>query len=49
MAKAAKKTTTKPNTKRLNAPDDKPVHLPLSFEDAVKLALNTPVKKRKKP
>jgi hypothetical protein len=47
MAKAAKKTTTKPNIKRIQAVNDKPVHIPLSFDDAVKLALNTPIKKKR--
>ena len=44
MAKASNK---KPSTKRLVLPNDKPVHIPLPFEDAVKLALNTPIKKKK--
>ena len=26
---------------------EKPLHIPLSFEDALKLAINTPIKKSK--
>ena len=36
----------KPATKKLPK-KEKPVHIPLSFEDALKVALNTPIKKSK--
>ena len=44
MGKAKKTKSKKRTIKRLNLPDDEPLHIPLSFEDAVKLALNTPIK-----
>ena len=43
MAKI-KKTKT-PVVKKIKFPNDTPVHLDMSFEDAIKLALNTPIKK----
>lgn len=46
MAKAKKKATPKP--KKLNLPDDEPVKLNMSFEEAIKRAVNTPIKKAKK-
>jgi hypothetical protein len=39
---AAKKTA--PSPKRLNLPDDEPVRLNMTFEEAIKRALNTPIK-----
>lgn len=33
--------------KRLNLPDDEPVKINMPFEDAIKRALNTPIKNRK--
>lgn len=45
MAKT-KKTKT-PVVKKIKFPNDTPVHLDMSFEDAIKLALNTPIKKSK--
>ena len=36
----------KPTTKKLPK-KEKPVHIPLSFDDALKVALNTPIKKSK--
>ena len=36
----------KPTTKKLPK-KEKPVHIPLSFEDAIKLAVNTSIKKSK--
>jgi len=39
------KTTAK-KLKKLPT-NEKPLHIPLSFEDALKLALNTPIKKSK--
>ena len=41
-----KKTKT-PIVKKIKFPNDTPVHLDMSFEDAIKLALNTPIKKSK--
>lgn len=43
MTKASKKI---PSAKKL--PNDPPVKLDMSFEDAMKLALNTPIKKKTK-
>lgn len=45
MAKKSKKKTTKP--KKQNLPDDKPVHLDMTFEEAIKKAVNTPIKNSK--
>ena len=45
MAKI-KKTKT-PVVKKIKFPNDTPVHLDMFFEDAIKLALNTPIKKSK--
>ena len=42
MAKAKKKPA-KP--KKLNLPDDPPVHLDMTFEEAIKKAASTPIKK----
>jgi hypothetical protein len=36
-----------PQTKRLVLPDDEPVKINMPFEDAVRKALNTPVKNTK--
>jgi hypothetical protein len=36
-----------PQTKRLFLPDDEPVKINMPFEDAIKKALNTPIKKKK--
>ena len=33
-----------PSPKRLNLPDDEPVKLNMTFEEAIKKALNTPIK-----
>ena len=46
MAKAKKAKTPK-LPKKLNLPDDEPLRLDMSFRDAVKLALNTPIKNSK--
>ena len=50
MAKASKQKSSKTFDKTIRKPlrNDEPVHIPLSFEDAVKLALNTPIKNKKK-
>ena len=45
MAKI-KKTKT-PIVKKIKFPNDTPVHLDISFEEAIKLAINTPIKKSK--
>ena len=44
MAKAKKKATPKPKT----FPNDEPVHLNMTFEQAIKKAANTPIKKKSK-
>lgn len=36
-----------PTTKKINLPDDKPVHLDMSFEEAIKKAATTQIKKKK--
>lgn len=47
------KKTAKKNKKvvapkrKLNLPNDEPLHLDMSFEEAIKLALNTPIKNSK--
>ncbi|HLK27575.1 MAG TPA: hypothetical protein VKT28_03280 [Puia sp.] len=46
MAKAKKAKAPK-LPKKLNLPNDEPLRLDMSFEEAVKLALNTPIKKKK--
>ncbi len=46
MAKA-NKPKTKKAPKKLILPDDEPLKLDMSFEEAVKLALNTPIKNTK--
>ena len=33
--------------RKLILPDDEPLHLDMTFEEALKLALNTPIKKSK--
>ena len=43
MAKA--KNPKSPSTKKL--PNDSPVHLNMSFDEAIKKAVNTPIKKSK--
>lgn len=37
----------KKNTKNKFPPKEKPLHIPLSFEEAIKKALNTPIKNSK--
>ncbi|MGC4037034.1 MAG: hypothetical protein QM764_13835 [Chitinophagaceae bacterium] len=44
MAKAKKKATPKPK----QLPNDEPVKLNMSFEEAIKRAVNTPIKNKKK-
>lgn len=48
MAKASKTKSSKTFDKTIRKPlrNDEPVHIPLSFEDAVKLALNTDLSKK---
>lgn len=43
----AKKAKSKIPPKKLNLPNDEPIHLDMSFEDAIKKAVNTPTKKSK--
>jgi hypothetical protein len=43
----SKKVKSKLPPKKLNLPNDEPVHLDISFEDAIKKALKTPLKKSK--
>ena len=43
----AKKIKSKPSPKKLNLKDDPTVHLDMSFEEAIKKAVNTPIKKSK--
>jgi hypothetical protein len=43
----SKKVKSKLPPKKLNLPNDEPVHLDMSFEDAIKKAVNTPIKKSK--
>lgn len=38
---------TKKKSKKIKFPDDKPVKLNMSFEDAIKLAATTPIKNLK--
>jgi hypothetical protein len=48
MAKKAKKITLKkPSTKKINPPTNELLHLDMTFEEAIKLAVNTPIKKSK--
>jgi len=47
MAKKTKKHKA-PLTKKIKFPNDEPVHLDMTFEQAIKLAVNTPIKKKKK-
>jgi hypothetical protein len=42
------KKLTSPSTKRLVLPNDEPVKISMPFEDAIKKALNTPIRKKKK-
>jgi hypothetical protein len=42
------KKLTSPQTKRLSFPDDEPVKINMPFKDAIKKALNTPIKAKKK-
>ena len=44
MAKKLKKATP---TSPKKLPNDEPVHLDMSFENAIKQAVNTPIKKSK--
>lgn len=44
MAKAKKKAIPRPK----QLPNDEPVKLNMSFEEAIKKAINTPIKKDKK-
>jgi hypothetical protein len=44
--KKSKKLTASPQTKRLVLPNDEPVKINMPFEEAVKKALNTPIKKK---
>ena len=51
MAKTKKPKKPKPIAvpqKKLNLPNDEPVHLDMTFEQAIKKAVNTPIKNRKK-
>ena len=34
--------------KKLNLPDDQPVHLDMTFEEAIRKAVNTPIQKKNK-
>lgn len=43
----AKKIKSKGIPKPLKLPNDEPVHLDMPFEDAIKKAVNTPIKKSK--
>lgn len=43
----SKKPSKKVATKKLPLPNDEPVHLNMSFEEAIKKAVNTPVKNSK--
>ena len=45
---AKKKKPKSPSTKKIKYPNDEPVHLDMSFEEAIRLAANTPIKKKKK-
>ncbi len=46
--KSKKKTQTKkPAQKRITQLPEKPLHLPMSFEEAIKMAVNTPIKNSK--
>jgi hypothetical protein len=45
MAKKTKKTKAPP--KKLNLPNDEPLHIDMPFEELMKLAVNTPTKKSK--
>ena len=41
------KKLTSPSTKRLVLPNDEPVKINMPFDDAIKKALNTPIKRKK--
>jgi hypothetical protein len=43
----ATKKTKKAKPKKINLPEDKPVKLNMSFEEAIKLAATTPIKNSK--
>jgi len=45
---ANKKKSKAPSTKKIKFPNDEPVHLNMTFEEAIKLAAKTPIKKKKK-
>ena len=47
MAKKIKKSKA-PSTKKIKFPNDEPVHLDMTFEQAIKLAARTTIKKNKK-
>jgi len=40
MAKVSKQATKKSSIKRLVFPNDEPIHIPFSFEEAIKMAVN---------
>jgi hypothetical protein len=42
-----KNVATKPPKRELKLPNDEPLHIDLSFEDLIKKAVNTPIKKNK--
>jgi len=46
--KKAPKTNIAKPTKKSKLPDDQPVHLDMSFEQAIKLAATAPKSKKKK-
>ena len=50
MAKASKQKSSKTfdKTLRNTSRNEKPVHLPMSFEDAIKMAVNTDLSKSKR-
>ena len=45
--KAAKLPAASAPKRKLILPDDEPLHLDMTFEEALRLALNTPIKKSK--
>lgn len=50
MPKKPKKPKPKPIAvpqKKLNLPDDEPLHLDMTFEETIKKAVNTPIKNSK--
>jgi len=44
---APKKRNQSAPTRKLRLPNDEPLYLDMTFEEALKLALNTPIKKSK--